>query len=251
LPTATMTAWIVGAMVGARSAAMAFNRMVDAKFDAGNPRTSARAIPSGQLTMKQVGLFTIASLVVFEIAAYEINPLFFALSPAAIIAILGYSLTKRFTAFSHIVLGLAIGIAPVGAWLAITGQLQLVPVLLGATVMFWIGGFDIIYALQDTDFDRAAGLHSIPQSVGKSRALMISRLMHVAMVILLLIVGYLAHLHTFYFLGVAVVAALITYEHSIVSPEDLSRVNVAFFTLNGWVSLGLFGFVILDRLILK
>jgi 4-hydroxybenzoate polyprenyltransferase len=210
-----------------------------------------RAIPAGQLTLKQVGLFTLGSLVVFEIAAYEINPLCFALSPAAIIAILGYSFTKRFTALSHIVLGLAIGIAPVGAWLAITGQFHLVPVLLGATVMFWIGGFDIIYALQDTDFDRASGLHSLPQSMGKSRALWISRIMHLTMVMLLLAVGYFAHLHTLYFLGVAVVAGLITYEHSIVSPDDLSRVNVAFFNLNGWVSLALFGFVILDRLVLR
>lgn len=248
LPGARTVGWILAAMVGARSAAMAFNRIVDARFDAANPRTAARAIPAGLLTVGQVAAFTLASIALFEVAAYQLNPLCFALSPLALLAILGYSYTKRFTALSHFALGFAIGIAPIGAWMAVTGRLDVVPLLLGAAVMLWIGGFDIIYALQDVEFDQRMGLFSLPSRLGKSRALWVSRGMHIAMLGLLALVGALAGLSLFYYVGVAVVAALIGYEHSLVSPDDLSRVDLAFFTLNGWISVGLFAFVVLDRL---
>lgn len=249
LPSARTLSWILVAMVGARSAAMAFNRIVDARFDAANPRTAARAIPAGLLTMKQVAAFTIASVALFVLAAFELNPLCLLLSPIALAALLGYSYTKRFTSLCHLALGFAIGIAPVGAWIAVTGRLEPAPILLGAAVMLWIGGFDIIYALQDVDFDRRFGLHSLPRIMGKDRALLLSRLMHAVMLALLVTVGVISGLHVVYFAGVALVAALITYEQSIVSPTDLSRVNVAFFTLNGWVSISLFAFVVLDRFI--
>jgi 4-hydroxybenzoate polyprenyltransferase len=249
LPSPRTAAWILAAMVGARSAAMAFNRLVDARIDAQNPRTAMRAIPAGLLRADQVALFTVASVALFELAAFELNRLCFLLSPLALAAILGYSYTKRFTALCHLVLGFSIGIAPIGAWIAVTGHLALVPILLGAVVMLWIGGFDIIYALQDVEFDRGMGLFSMPRLLGKGPALLVSRLMHAAMVAILVAVGILSGLHAVYFLGVAVVGALIAYEQSIVSPTDLSRVNLAFFTLNGWVSVSLFAFVILDRLV--
>lgn len=249
LPSPRIVAWILAAMVGARSAAMAFNRLVDARMDAKNPRTAMRAIPAGVLRADQVAFFTLASVALFELAAFELNRLCFFLSPLALAAILGYSFTKRFTSLCHLVLGFSIGIAPIGAWIAVTGQLALVPILLGAVVMLWIGGFDIIYALQDVDFDRGTGLFSMPRLLGKGPALIVSRLMHSAMLAILIAVGILSGLHAIYFVGVAVVGALIAYEQSIVSPTDLSRVNLAFFTLNGWVSVSLFAFVILDRLV--
>lgn len=247
LPGWRTFAWILGAMVGARSAAMAFNRIVDARFDAQNPRTAKRAIPAGLLTAGQAALFTFAAVALFEISAYELNRLCFLLSPLALAAVLGYSYTKRFTPLSHLFLGFGIGIAPVGAWLAVTGRFALAPILLCVVVMLWIGGFDIIYALQDVEFDKQTDLRSLPSSIGPARALMISRIMHGLMVLILTAVGVILHLHILYFVGVAVAAALIVYEQSIVSPTDLSRVNLAFFTLNGWVSVALFAFVALDR----
>lgn len=249
LPSGHTVGWVLVAMVGARSAAMAFNRLVDARFDAANPRTSTRAIPAGLLTKAQVAVFTIASCTLFVVAAWQLNTLCLILSPVALAAVLGYSLTKRFTALCHMLLGFAIGIAPIGAWIAVTGSLHPVPLLLGAAVMLWIGGFDIIYALQDVEFDRSFGLHSLPRRVGRACALWISRGLHLLMIGLLVVVGMLASLHIAYFLGIAVVATLIGYEQSIVSPEDLSRVNLAFFTLNGWISVSLFAFVLLDRMI--
>lgn len=246
LPTPRTLGWIIVAMVGARSAAMAFNRIVDAPFDAANPRTATRAIPAGLLTVKQVGHFTLASIALLVYAAYQLNPLCLALSPIALAVLLGYSYTKRFTSLSHFVLGFAIGLSPVGAWIAVTGQIDLVPILLGAAVMLWIGGFDIIYALQDVEFDRQMGLYSLPCKLGKAGALTVSRGMHILMLGLLACAGHLAGLHMSYFVGLAIVAGLIYYEHSLVSPDDLSRVNLAFFTLNGWISVSLFLFVVLD-----
>jgi 4-hydroxybenzoate polyprenyltransferase len=240
--------WILVAMVAARSAAMAFNRLVDARFDAANPRTATRAIPAGLLTRLQVGLFVAASCALFLLAAWQLNPLCLMLSPVALAAVLGYSLTKRFTSLCHLVLGFAIGIAPIGAWIAVTGTLHPLPIILGVAVMLWIGGFDIIYALQDDEFDRSVGLHSLPKVLGRKTALFLSRLMHIHMIILLIAIGFLGALHVFYFVGVGLVAALIAYEQSIVSPNDLSRVNLAFFTLNGWISMSLLLFVLLDRL---
>ncbi len=249
LPSGRTILWILVAMVGARSAAMTFNRIVDARFDAANPRTAARAIPTGELTTAHAMVFTLAAVGLFVLAAYELNPLCLTLSPVALLTILGYSYTKRFTPLSHLLLGLGIGIAPVGAWLAVTGRFDPPPFLLAAAVTLWIGGFDIIYALQDVEFDRRAGLRSLPAAIGASRALAISRLMHVIMICVLMAFGVLMGLHVLYYVGVAVAAALILYEQSIVSSTDLSRVNLAFFTLNGWISVALLAFVILDRVV--
>jgi 4-hydroxybenzoate polyprenyltransferase len=246
LPEWRTLGWIIVAMVGARSAAMAFNRIVDLHFDAMNPRTANRALPRGHLSVGQVVLFTIVSAAVFVLAAWQLNPLCFVLSPIALLWILAYSYTKRFTAFSHLWLGLSLGIAPVGAWLAVQGRFDIVPILLALAVMFWTAGFDIIYSLQDVEFDRRVGLRSLPQTLGEARALWVSRLMHVGMVVLLIVVGQVAQLHWGYYAGVAVVAGLIAYEQSLVKPNDLSRVNLAFFTLNGWVSILLLAFTVVD-----
>jgi 4-hydroxybenzoate polyprenyltransferase len=243
--------WIVVAMVGARSAAMAFNRLVDAEYDAENPRTAKRHIPAGLLSRAQVTVFLLIAIVLFEIAAWRLNRLCLLLSPVALGAILGYSYTKRFTALCHLFLGFAIGIAPIGAWIAVRGTLDLVPILLGAVVMLWIGGFDIIYALQDYDFDRETALFSLPKAIGKSNALRVSRLMHTFAVALLVLTGRFEHLHVLYYAGVVVAAALILYEQTLVKPDDLSRVDLAFFTLNGWVSVSLFAFVLLDSVLLR
>ncbi len=243
--------WILIAMIGARSAAMAFNRLIDADIDSKNPRTENRHIPAGILTKPQVTSFLLVSLVLFEVAAFKLNLLCFALSPVALLFILGYSYTKRFTFLCHIVLGFAIGIAPIGAWIAITGRLNLVPILLGAAVMCWIGGFDIIYAMQDYDIDLASELFSLPKFVGKAGALMFSRLLHVLTMALLIAVGVLYGMHVLYYVGVAVAGGLIAFEQSLVSPTDLSKVDLAFFTLNGWVSVSLFAFVMLDAVLIR
>jgi len=243
--------WILVAMVGARSAAMAFNRIADSRFDALNPRTKNRAIPAGQLTNAQVALFTIVAAALLVVAAWQLNPLAFKLSPLALLIVLGYSLTKRFTAFSHAFLGLALGVAPVGAWIAVRGDIGLPAILLGVAVLFWLFGFDIIYALQDTDFDKAVGLHSIPAQVGNAKALAISRVGHVIMLGLLVAFGLAAHLHALYFLGVVFVAALVGYEQSLVKPDDLSKLDFAFFNLNGYISTGLFLFTLGDVLWLR
>ncbi|MCW3053075.1 MAG: 4-hydroxybenzoate polyprenyltransferase [Chthonomonadales bacterium] len=243
--------WIIVAMVGARSAAMVFNRLVDAEYDAQNPRTAKRHIPAGLLSRAQVTLFLVIAIVLFEIAAWKLNRLCLLLSPIALGAILGYSYTKRFTALCHLFLGFAIGIAPIGAWIAVRGTLDLVPILLGAVVMLWIGGFDIIYALQDYEFDRDSKLFSLPKAIGKSNALTVSRILHTIVVALLVLIGKLENLHLLYFAGVIVVTGLILYEQSLVKPDDLSRVDMAFFTLNGWISVSLFAFVLLDGLLLR
>jgi len=246
LPEWRTLGWILVAMVGARSAAMAFNRIADLHYDALNPRTANRALPRGILSVGQVALFTAVSAAVFVLAAWQLNPLCFALSPVALLWILGYSYTKRFTALSHLWLGLSLGIAPVGAWLAVQGRFDIVPILLSLAVMLWTAGFDIIYSLQDVEFDRRVGLRSLPQTIGEVRALWLSRLMHVGMVLLLIAVGQIARLHWGYYAGVAAAALLIAYEQSLVKPNDLSRVNLAFFTLNGWVSVLLLAFTVVD-----
>jgi 4-hydroxybenzoate polyprenyltransferase len=242
-------ACVLLAMVGARSAAMTFNRLVDADFDRLNPRTASRHLPAGLITRGQAWAFFAAAVLIFEIACWRLNPLCLALSPVALAAVLGYSYTKRFSSACHLFLGFAIGIAPIGAWLAVRGSLAIVPVLLGATVMLWIGGFDIIYALQDYDFDLDSPLRSLPKALGKARALAVSRLMHALMIALLAAIGAIYGLHAIYYAGVAIVAGLIVYEQSLVKPDDLRRVDLAFFTLNGWVSVSLFGFVLLDGLL--
>ena len=250
-PALAILGWILLAMVGARSAAMAFNRLADAEIDAANPRTATRHLPAGLLSKMQVGIFLAVSIALFELAAYKLNGLCFALSPIALLFLLGYSYTKRFTALCHLVLGFAIGIAPTGAWLAVRGRFDLVPILLSLAVMLWIGGFDIIYALQDYEHDVNSTVYSLPKALGKANALLVSRILHAVMLALLIAVGVRYGLHAIYYLGVAFVAALIMYEQSLVRPNDLRRVNLAFFTLNGWVSVSLFVFVLLDTWLLR
>ncbi len=243
--------WVLVAMVGARSAAMAFNRIVDRHSDALNPRTARRALPAGELTVPQVVVFTVISAALLVGAADMLNPLALALSPVALIVALGYSYTKRFTAFSHFFLGLALAVAPVGAWIAVRGEINAPALWLGGAVICWLFGFDIIYALQDTEFDRRAGLHSMPAWIGNARALVVSRLAHALMIGLLAMVGVSAHLGPIYFIAVGLVALLIAYEQSLVKPDDLSKLNVAFFTLNGYISVGLFLLTLADVLTRK
>ncbi len=233
---------ILVAMVSCRSAAMAFNRILDRDIDAKNPRTKMRAIPAGLLQLRQVNLFFYGSCAIFVAAAALLNPLALALSPVALLFTLGYSATKRFTPLCHFVLGFSLGIAPAAAWIATTGALHpaILPVTFG--VMMWTAGFDIIYALQDEEFDRTEGLRSLPETLGKGRALGVSRLCHVSAVALLAVAGMIAGAGLIYFLGIAVAAGLLLYEQSLVKPDDLSRVNLAFFTLNGFVSILVFLF---------
>ncbi|HEU5022108.1 MAG TPA: UbiA-like polyprenyltransferase [Bryobacteraceae bacterium] len=234
--------WIIVAMVGARSAAMAFNRLVDAEIDGRNPRTKMRHIPAGLLS-KQFGWgFTIVSSLLFLFAAWELNPLCFHLAPLALAVVLSYSFTKRFTHFSHVVLGFALGIAPAAAWIAVRGSLDPRILWLTAAVTAWTAGFDVIYSCQDYDFDRESELFSIPKVFGIARALMIARLLHVGMIASLLALVYQLHLGPLSLAGIAAVTALLIYEHGLVKPTDLSRVNAAFFTMNGWVSVLFFVF---------
>jgi 4-hydroxybenzoate polyprenyltransferase len=234
--------WIIVAMVGARSAAMAFNRLVDAEIDGRNPRTKMRHIPAGLLS-KQFGWgFTIVSSLLFFFAAWELNPLCFHLAPLALAVVFSYSFTKRFTHFSHVVLGFALGIAPAAAWIAVRGSLDPRILWLTAAVTAWTAGFDVIYSCQDYDFDRESELFSIPRVCGIGRALLIARLLHVGMIASLLALVYQLQLGPLALAGVAAVTALLIYEHGLVKSTDLSRVNAAFFTMNGWVSVLFFVF---------
>ncbi len=241
-PSGRQILWIVVAMVGARSCAMAFNRLIDARWDAANPRTRTRAIPAGLLTPAFVAAFAAVSAAVLAIAAWQLNPLCLMLSPVALGIVCFYSYTKRFTAWSHLVLGLSLGIAPAAAWIAVRGSLDPAILLLTAAVMLWTAGFDIIYACQDVDFDRSTGLYSIPNRWGVPRALGISTAMHAVMMIPLAALALHFHLGWIAALGLAIVAALLIYEHSLVKPGDLSRVSPAFFNVNAWISLLFFAF---------
>jgi 4-hydroxybenzoate polyprenyltransferase len=240
---------LVLAVVLARTAAMSFNRFADARLDALNPRTQNRAVPAGLLSRRFMGAASLISAAGFVAACWSINPLAFRLSPVALLVLLGYSYTKRFTSFSHVVLGAALGLSPVGAWVAVKGELALLPALLGLSVLFWTAGFDIIYACQDYHFDQRHGLHSLPARLGVRRALILSRWLHALAVLLLLSVGYLGGLGWVYLMGVLCVLLLLVYEHSLVKPDDLSRVNLAFFTLNGLVSLAFMGAVVLQTVL--
>jgi 4-hydroxybenzoate polyprenyltransferase len=230
-------AWLVVAMVAARSAAMSFNRLADLKFDALNPRTRTRALPTGHLSPGFAALFTAASSALLLVAAFELNPLAFKLSPLALAVIFGYSYTKRFTWLSHFVLGACLGASPVAAWIALRGDLKAGVVILAAAVTLWVAGFDIIYACQDVDFDRHHGLESIPCRFGVPAALYTSAALHVIMLALLVVVVQMEKLGWVASLGVLVVAVLLAYEHALVKPSDLSRVNAAFFTVNGYIGL--------------
>jgi len=241
--------WIVAAMVSMRSAAMAFNRIADRDIDAVNPRTRMRAIPSGLLQLRQANLFFAISIAIFFVAAAMLNTLALILAPEALIVTLGYSLTKRFTPLSHFILGLSLGIAPAAAFLGVSGALNWPIVAVSAGVALWTAGFDIIYSLQDEEFDREHKLRSLPQTVGKAKALQFSRICHIGAVLCLLWAGIAFLRGPFWHAGVIVAGAVLAYEQSLVKPNDLSKVNVAFFTLNGLVSIAVFVFALIDVLI--
>jgi 4-hydroxybenzoate polyprenyltransferase len=249
LPSAATLGWVTLAMVGARSLAMALNRLIDAEIDARNPRTAVREIPSGLLSRSQVIAFCVAALLIFLIAVWQLDPLVRWLWPIPVAAFVLYPYTKRFTWLCHLALGLSTGLAPLGAWLAVSGDADPAPFMLWIAVALWIGGFDVIYATGDVDFDRREGLYSLPSRFGIGPALMVTRICHLLAVTLLVAVGVTLGLGPAYYLGLAVVAALLGYENSIVSADDLSRVNVAFFTLNGVISVVFLTGVLADVLI--
>ena len=251
LPSARQLFWIVVAMVGARSAAMSFNRIADLRLDAANPRTATRALPAGLLSVRFTAVFTVASAGLLVLAAYQLNPLCFQLSPVALVLLFLYSYTKRFTWLTHLMLGLCLGVAPAAAWIAVRGSLDWPILLLSAAVALWVAGFDIIYACQDLEFDRQASLFSLPQRLGIRRALQVSGLLHLLMLGLLVALAAVLNLGWISLLGVAIVAALLAYEHHLVKPHDLSRINAAFFTVNGYISLLFFLFWALDLAVLR
>jgi 4-hydroxybenzoate polyprenyltransferase len=243
--------WIAVAMVGARSAAMAFNRLVDTAIDARNPRTSMRHLPTGKLSRGFTWMFVAAACLVFLIAAGALNPLCLRLAPLALAVVLFYSFTKRFTAFSHLILGFSLGIAPAAAWIAVRGSLDFRILWLTAAVTFWTAGFDIIYSCQDYEFDGIEGLFSIPRRIGIAGALWVARGLHLLMVLCLIALVRELYLGVLALAGVGVIVALLVYEHSLVKPHDFSRVDAAFFTMNGYVSVLFFLFWAADILLLK
>jgi len=246
LPAFRTLGWILVAMVAARSSAMAFNRWADAKIDAANPRTRSRAIPAGLLSARFVFGFTCVAALIFVLAAAQLNRLTLYLSPLVLLVLLGYSYLKRFTRWSHLGLGLALGLAPSAAWIAVRGSLDPRIIVLTAAVTLWAGGFDVLYACQDFEHDRVAGLHSLPQAIGIPAAFWAARALHLSMLALLVWFGILFHFMVAGWLGVAAVALLLAYEHSIVSPRDLRRLNAAFFTMNGVIAMVFFLFVAAD-----
>jgi len=229
--------WIVVAMIGARSAAMTMNRIADLEYDRRNPRTAGRALVTGALTLRFAWMFTLLSAAVLMFAAWRLNRLAFLLSPVALGVLFVYSYTKRFTTYSHLALGFCLGIAPAAAWIAVTGSLDWRMALLCAAVTLWVAGFDVLYALQDVEFDRGAGLHSIPEKFGVARAMLLARAMHVCVVVLLAWLAWSFQLAWPAWAGVAAVAGLLVYEQSLVAPNDLSRLDAAFFTTNGFISI--------------
>ena len=248
LPRPAQIGWILLAMVGARSAAMAFNRLIDLPFDAKNPRTRNRALPSRLLTRGFVIVFIIASSALFVFAASRLNRLSLMLSPLALAIVFSYSYTKRFTWLTHIFLGISLACAPIGAWIALRGSIALSPLILGLAVVLWVAGFDVIYSCQDVEFDRREPLYSVPKRFGIRAALWISAALHLVMLSVLLFLFLREGLGIISFLGLAVVGLLIAYEHSLVRPTDLSRANTAFFTMNGWISVLLFTTTMIDLL---
>jgi len=236
-PTLRQIAWIVVAMVGARSAAMTINRIVDLRYDRENPRTNKRALATGDLSVSFAWVFTIVAVSLFLVAAWQLNRLALELAPAALAILFFYSFTKRFTNWSHLFLGFALGISPAAAWIAVTGGLDLRILILCAAVTLWVGGFDVLYACQDVDYDRSAGLFSVPKRFGIARALLIARAMHVGVVALLSWLAASFALPWPAWIGIAVVAALLAYEHSLVKADDLSKLDAAFFAVNGYISL--------------
>ena len=248
-PTFGQLFWICLAMVGARTGAMGLNRIIDARIDADNPRTSERHLPAGKVAMGEAWLLVTGAFVLLLLAAWMLNPLCLKLTPVAIFFLVLYSFCKRFTAMAHVVLGICLAIAPVGAWIALRGDIGWPVVVLGLAVLFWVAGFDIFYALQDYEFDRDKGLFSIPSRFGIERAFLITRLFHVAMVCLLLLLVLSKGLGLIYLLGVVVVTGLLIYEHMLVHPDDLSRLDAAFFNMNGYISVTIFLFTLVDALV--
>lgn len=240
---------VVGCMIFARSAAMAFNRYLDRKFDAKNPRTAIREIPSGIISEKNALIFTIVNCILFIACTYFINPVCFYLSPVALFIILFYSYTKRFTAWCHLVLGLGLSLAPIGAYLAVAGTFSLLPVLFSITVLCWVSGFDIIYALQDEEFDKENKLYSIPSMLGKQQALHVSEFLHILAAVVVIAAGVYGKFGLSYWLGIIVFIGMLIYQHSIVKPTDLRRVNIEFMTANGIASVVFAVFVLLDILV--
>lgn len=249
IPSPSTVLWIVVAMVGARSGAMAVNRLSDQEFDARNPRTRERALPMGLVKRGEVILFALGSFALFLFASFRLNPLCLKLAPVAMVVLILYSYTKRFTFFSHIILGLALAIAPLGAWIAVTGEVAAVPIVLGVAVLFWVAGFDVLYAMADVDFDRSTGLHSIPARFGIPAGMAVSRTFHAATLALLLLLVVLSDLRTLYLTGVFLAAGLLAYEHLLLRRYGLRRLDAAFFTANGLLSITLFGFTVLDILL--
>src|SRR6202050_1100855 len=246
LPSAHQLIWIVVAMIAARSAAMAFNRWADAAIDAANPRTRTRALPAGHLTPAFVATFVVISSAIFILAASQLNRLALELAPVALAVLLLYSYTKRVTRWSHLVLGFALGLAPSAAWIAVRGSLDPRILVLTAAVTLWVSGFDVLYACQDVEHDRAAGLYSLPQSIGIPAAFGAARAMHLAVLGLLVWFAFLFQFQILGWLGIAAVALLLAYEHSLVSPRDLRRLNAAFFTMNGVIATVFLAFVAAD-----
>lgn len=249
LPTWWQIVWITVAMVGARTLAMSLNRLIDRNIDARNPRTRARALPTGLISVREVLIYGLLSLVVFMIAVFQLAPLCRYLWPVVIIPFVVYPYTKRFTWLSHFVLGFNYSLVPLGAWLAITNRIDLAPAVLGLAAALWLAGFDIIYSCQDVEVDRAQGLFSIPANFGIRIGLSLTRLLHVLTVLLLVLMGVLLELGLLYYAGVVVAAAFLYYENSLVKPHDLSRLNLAFFTMNGLFSTVLFLFTLADVLL--
>jgi len=240
---------VILCMVFARSAAMAFNRYLDRNFDAKNPRTAIREIPAGIISANSALAFTVISSFLFIISCYFINRICFFLSPLALLIVLGYSYTKRFTPLCHLLLGLGLSLAPIGAYLAVTAHFSLLPILFSLSVIFWVSGFDIIYALQDEEFDKSQRLYSIPAWLGKPKALRISELLHLFSAVCIIVAGLLAHFGWLYWVGVLIFCGMLIYQHSIVKPSDLKRVNLAFMTANGIASVIFACFVIADLLV--
>ncbi len=240
IPAAAQIFWIVMAMVGARTAAMALNRLIDAGIDAGNPRTASRAIPAGLITKGSVAVYIVLSLLLLLYAAHRLNPLCLKLAPVAIFFLLLYSYCKRFTSLAHIVLGLCLAAAPIGAWIAIRGTISLPPLLLGLAVLFWVAGFDILYALQDLEFDKSAGLHSIPVRLGLRGSLLLARFFSLLTIVFLVWLALLLQLGAPFHCGIVAAALLLCYEHWLLRNGDLARLDLAFFTMNGYVSVIIF-----------
>jgi 4-hydroxybenzoate polyprenyltransferase len=247
-PTAGQVFWVCLAMVGARTAAMSLNRIIDAGIDKDNPRTAGRHIPAGRVSRLEAWLFVTAAVALLLLSAWMLNPLCFYLAPVALGFFVLYAYCKRFTSFAHIVLGICLAAAPIGAWIALRGDVGWPVLVLGLAVLFWVAGFDIFYSLQDVEYDRSKGLHSIPVLLGVKNAILLGKVFHGLMVVFLLIIPLGLPLGWIYYLGLAVVSGLIAYEHQLVKPDDLSRLDAAFFNMNGYISVTIFLFTLVDAL---